>query len=512
MNKFIISILLMSCGLFESLLGSSSWDQAIQYQHEDAGFDGQDFDHDDENREEFVESDTDLDSHLQEKYSSWENLLNDSIRLHHNESGFDSDDVNDESSAFPSDSASDKGGVMEGSIGPKGQSSWLDLIKSLFTSKADDVVDDLMSIEGLAFSQLTSDEQRVAYLKNSFKDDIVSKDVNYLVISHFLVGFSDYDYAAFVEKVRKFARAHESNVITMKDVDKAVYLSCVDKSNKALGKSLHINRYLYDLLSFVVERSVKLKNWVYPHEKKSTTYHEASHALLSILKLFDHSAVSFLSVEPRGFLDGAITNVALNKNFSDSAMSKSLNHDARLAHARYKIMMYLAGGIGEQIFNGEKLSFKEFINSNQYHIGRRYLVGTDLDFAYKEAEYYYVNKKINMVFDVDRPVYYGELIDEMYPSITIYTEAEIALFLEDCYEETYAFLIAHKDMLDAIVAKIEQEGGFISGSEMYKIAGKARPKYYFELTSQEKIQQAVIDWISWTHKRMAFFEENHPQV
>lgn len=85
------------------------------------------------------------------------------------------------------------------------------------------------------------------------------------------------------------------------------------------------------------------------------------------------------------------------------------------------------------------------------------------------------------------------------------------LLIEECYEEAYEILNAHKDNLDAIVIHTLKKE-VTSGDEIYKLVGVQRPRYYFELTPVERMQSDLTRWLAWTYKRMSFYERNHPQA
>ena len=60
-------------------------------------------------------------------------------------------------------------------------------------------------------------------------------------------------------------------------------------------------------------------------------------------------------------------------------------------------------------------------------------------------------------------------------------------------------------VLDKIV-KETLEQGVISGDKVYKLAGKQRPKYDFEMSSTEKVVKSLSAWLSWTFNRMVLYD------
>lgn len=169
-------------------------------------------------------------------------------------------------------------------------------------------------------------------------------------------------------------------------------------------------------------------------------------------------------------------------------------------------MVFLAGGIGMQLLEGEKLSFKDFLTSAQkFGIGDQDIVGSDLWHVCTIAEYYSKYKDFKRIWK-----YQEDLEPYAIPNDEKLLE-DINILIEECYEEAYAILQANKDKLDVIV-RGTLDKGVSSGDEIYTLVGAQRPKYYFELTPFQTMQRDFTCWLAWTYKRMSFYERNHPQI
>lgn len=365
------------------------------------------------------------------------------------------------------------------------------------------------SIEGLSWSQLSSDNQRIAYLHNSLGADVAT-DFNDSLIVHYLVSAqtNDQQYDLFVKKLHEYARQDRSETITMSHVDKAFAYMVIDEVNQAMGRSI-IGRDDQDAVDWLLW-SIKIKGIIMrnifgmDHKKQlETAWHEAAHALQAACaeKL---STVSQLSVEPQGLAGGAFIAVPQCKpKIVHSAKDFFHGHQEKLDRVKSKIKIALAGGVGEMILEDKKLSFSEF--EKRYEgIGNPNLVGSDIWQIVQELKYLYLYKDLTVVADFEK-----ELEPYARPSQAEFQEYADAL-LEECYEETYANLYANKPMLDQIV-KEALKHGVISGDRIYELAGKKRPKYDFEMSATEKVVKALANWLSWTFNRMAFYNRHGEQ-
>ena len=368
-------------------------------------------------------------------------------------------------------------------------------------------------IEGLAFSQLTSDRQRIKFLQNEFKGSQLSADFNIPLISHFTVNLPSNQQIQFIEQIHKFARNDTSKndtskIISMDVVDRALAHTILDGLSRQILQSAFgvSDKKSLDDLTVVSQIQVEERLLRNPQDKISFAYHESAHALMYILK-GRYLIISQLSLKPQGVLGGAFIGMPQKAiGVNSSIQAKSYAIDEKLVDAKNKIMAFLAGGIGQELFNGEKLSFREFITSPKYReIGTPQLAGSDMNIVIQEAFYYCQFKNFSFV---------SMHQEDLEPHVLLSQEElqkQSFDFAEECYEEAYAILKANKDILDKIVTKTLKEG-VTGGDKLYKIAGITRPKYEHELTLSEKVIQNIVNWLSWTHKRMAFYDRNHPQV
>ncbi|MBP6870103.1 hypothetical protein KBC04_04425 [Candidatus Babeliales bacterium] len=343
------------------------------------------------------------------------------------------------------------------------------------------------SIEGLRWSQLDDDEQRIAYLKKELKGCKQADDINWPLLRWIILDFSDEECANFFDKIIQ----KKSKIIEMNDLNKAATFINRNKTNRS------------NLEFYLSQVTVEMLNWLNPRNKIFTTYHEAAHALMIGLKKTDWN-ILLLSVKPQGFSKGSVQ--PLHRFQTQTTFNAlSIEHDQKIMNAKNEIMVMFAGGIGQELYNGEKLRFHDFLSSEEYNgIGSRTLVGTDVYFAYQAAEYYIANKDIHLIFDQDKLIDYNMMVD-------VDKEKAVDQFMEECYEQAYAILSSHKDMLDRIVTGVLQEDdASMSGDKIYSIIGKTRPKCEVEMSLIEKIEEALITWLAWTSKRVKYYQEQHP--
>jgi len=370
-----------------------------------------------------------------------------------------------------------------------------------------DLIEEESTIEGLRFSQLTSQGQVIAYLQDSFKRDMLADDFNFPLIAHFVFGFSDKEYDTFIRKIREYAHKDNSRTITMHYVDKAFVYINIDKINRIMGRRI-LDEFGEDIfIKMLRMNQIELEELHNSDSrlKLSLAYHEAAHALMCILRPIGLN-VSQLSLKPKGLVAGAnITKPQFIPPTQTSVYNISQTVDAKLENTKNNIMQLLAGGIGEEILDGKKLSLKDFIvEYSETGMGDRFSEGTDIFNVYAAAEYYCNFKNCNYVSE-----YQEELEPYLLPNQEE-LEIEMTALIEECYNEAYQILSMNRVILDKIVKRTLQEG-FTSGEKLYEIAGVKRPKYEFEMNSEEKIAKNIADLISWTHKRITFYERNSPQ-
>ena len=137
-------------------------------------------------------------------------------------------------------------------------------------------------------------------------------------------------------------------------------------------------------------------------------------------------------------------------------------------------------------------------------MGHPNIVGTDMNKVDQQSMYYSQFKDLSIV-----SMYQKEL--EPY---SVLSEEEIdkqsLAFIEECYNDAYEILAANKSTLDKIVEGTLREG-VTSGDKIYNMADVTRPKYNFELSPTEKTIDSFTKWLSWTSKRMSFYDRNNPQ-
>jgi|GEM_PF-2434967 len=363
-------------------------------------------------------------------------------------------------------------------------------------------------IAGYQYNELRP-QVKFPEIEEAFKDVKIAPNFNIPLIDHHCGWLLKEEMTNFFTKIKEFALEDKSlEGVSMHHVDKAVTYIVMDRMNRITARNVlvckddqSVNDYL-TANQTVLERKLELN----PQLKKYNAYHEASHCLVRILKPVD-SIITQLSLVPQGMYGGInIVVPSCKRAVKHSVKYASCVHNQKILNTKHSIMCDLAGGIGEEILNGEKLSFEEFITSPKYKtIGSVGLVGTDIHNAAMEAKYYCMYKDFILVSN-----YQEELVLSEYSNSKDLHE-EIYTLLEECYEEAYKLLSENKDVLDKVVA-LTLEQGITSGEEIYTLVGKTRPKFDFEMTGVERAQKEVVDLINWTSNRMAFYELNHSQV
>lgn len=368
----------------------------------------------------------------------------------------------------------------------------------------EELVDDSDSIEGLAYEQLVSHGQRVAYLQREFQGYKLSDDFDFNLIARHVSSICSFDCAEFISKIHEFARQGKSDIITMHHLHKTLVWMHIRAKDRIELNSLYpgFDVKTLDLIIYLDEILMSVLSWLYPSRKLQTAYHEAGHALMIALRPCGVVLAQFsLHRQDEGF------NIAQSQYLlPQSLLDVSAEHDDKLAQSKKKIMLFLAGGIGVQLLEGKKLSYKDFATSvKKYGMGSSDEVGTDWWYICSTALDYCLKKDFELVSR-----YQEDLEPYAMPSKEKLL-ADMNILIEECYEDAYRILHANKDTLDIIVTETLNKG-VTSGDEIYKLAGVPRPKYYFELTPMETMQRDFIRCLAWTYKRMSFYERNHPQI
>lgn len=466
MKKFIVIALLMSCGVFETLLSSYSWDQAVQYQHKDAGFDVQDFDHDDENREEFLASDTDLDSQLQEKYSSWQDVLSDSILLHQE----------DNSSNKELEKSSDNvAGIESDSSSSFSKEAVVDVDHDKDTRSA------LKKIETpLKWSQLESDEDRTAYVKRQVVS--ISKSnfyINFLLVATLLNNLSDDQVDYFFTRLYHYISSKEHKFVLMKDVAHAY--EDVKDSQGLLSRLISYGKFKF------------LPN----SDDLDIAYHESGHALVSALLKSDVVSDYTTTISDAQRNSGGHMHQLLSNNWSPFAMNSTQSQNDK-----NRIAGILAGPVAEAISSGCIISdwdlnyFKtKFLMTKTITPGGGSveIIGSDMNQAYELAKKYCRDQRI-LASDQDSPEPTEEEIDEV---------------LMESFELAYNTLSTHRQKLDDASYELYKNKIF-SDNIIYEIAQTPRPEYIFEGSWLDTLKNMGTDLVDYTLKRMSFYEKNNP--
>ncbi|MBP6870109.1 hypothetical protein KBC04_04455 [Candidatus Babeliales bacterium] len=489
--KIFMLVMLSSLHLFSS----NSVDRAIAYQHEQAGFSSADFDRDQDKNEK---------SKTPRTYATLTPQL--------------------QSSIYPK-----VNGTFYGAVNPAIDKALTVKSSGLSAAQRDRLWDNAMraqmeeqgiedrelgqisekSIEGLRWSQLDCDEQRIAYLKNEWKDFRLSDDIIWPLIVDETKKFDDRSMSLFVAKVETSFSQKKVKSVEMKDLTKGLLFVIRDNFNR-----MALPFESYDRIMYLLDCMANLYSWMNPKESMAILYHEAAHGLIAISQPAMNKNVLGLSGKIQGLTGGVLQVYSQYKN-NDSLSSQSLAHDQNLVDTKKHIMNLLGGPIGQQLSKGERLSFHDFLLSgNKFGQGSPSQFFSDMNKAYSQAIYYILYKDKNIIFDN-----YYENYDVLGGAALLFFEYsndtevmwQADALLEECYEQAFNFLTIHKSTLDQIVLKaLEDEDRFISGSEMYELVGEARPKYEGEMTPIEKLEHTLAIWLAWTSKRVKYYQEQHP--
>jgi hypothetical protein len=358
-----------------------------------------------------------------------------------------------------------------------------------------------VDIDGKWWGQLTTDEERGLYIQELFPHARFADDVNYNLLGLFASGFSYTQVKDYIAKMQDNAKSNHSKIITFENAEQAWIVIdqalCLQQINQAFNIS--------ELENNIAKWKNEFEDWLFPAQKKSITYHEAAHALVLILKDGGYN-VCRLSTKKTRLKKGCLYRKIRSKVERNRLSYISIYKDHMYAGFKNEIMTWLAGGIGQQIYAGEKLTFHDFAFSGKYKgCGDQFTQGSDMHTAYQIAQQYILNKDIDIVFyeDLEKIQRYDDIID---PVRRAYIDQQVENFLEECYEQTYELLMKHKPLLDTLVQEAFKKE-FVESQKIYKIVGKVRPKYDVELTPGEKTFKELFRWLSWTAKRMNVYQE-----
>ena len=352
------------------------------------------------------------------------------------------------------------------------------------------------SIEGLKWSQLTSEQQKLEYLRNELKDFKIVDDaflpMNINAINNVILGLKDEVQAnhfldSYIQWFKLEARRNSGIV------------------------SMDIEKKFIDIQEFSFIDQILESIFLNPIIFKDVAYHEGAHALMMALVMQNRiakNATNRLQIMNNSY--GHLKSVYrdLNESKLQALVIDQKSFGALQAlhlDAQNVIMMDFAGGIGVMIKEGRKVSFKEFLSLNctgaGYGIGDRTHQGTDVYTAYKTAGSYVRWKNFSRISKYqDEPD-----IDE------VEFQQEVDDFMEESYEKAYALLIKNRAKLDTMAHTLVEKRT-IYMDEIYSIAEVPRPKFDSEFTFAEQFKQDLFNWFVWTAERIKFYEKQHLQA
>jgi len=360
------------------------------------------------------------------------------------------------------------------------------------------------SVQGLKWSCMKSNEERIAYLQKSLGSH-VAQDFNYRLVHHYLLNLQacDEEVELFFKKLHESAAKDSFQGITMSNVDQAFSYVVINKTNRNIVKNItQIDDQL--IIDNLVQEADELSRKFFtinPDKLMEIAWHEAAHGL-EAARANRLLVGSQLSLNVQGFLGGAfITTPQFEANCDNSVSMRFHRHADKIDFVKSKINYLLAGGIGEMILAGKKLTFEEFEIKYQSSIGSNAVVGSDMWQVIQELIYASNLKKFTPICDFQ---------EDFEPFVLPNKEERgqyIEKVLQECYEQTYVNLYANKDVLKQIVQEaLEQK--IISGDRIYQLAGKQRPKYDFEMSVPEKTCKSLSKSLAWTLSRMDFYHRH----
>jgi ATP-dependent Zn protease len=203
------------------------------------------------------------------------------------------------------------------------------------------------------------------------------------------------------------------------------------KDNSDFIDLKHLYQALADQEKSYFQWILNLSKFVYG-DNLSTMYHEAGHVLLAMKKNTGRS-VSYVTVLPRSFYGG---KVSMQEHYKDITQN-----DLQLEH---DIMMYLAGGVCEQIFGFPKKTTWDDMDAGFLDLLGRHGIAIDLDLAQERARLLIKDK---------------DTLDE------IIINQQVELILKDCYIKTFNYISENKSDIICIVDLLRKKG-IISSKEL----------------------------------------------
>lgn len=344
----------------------------------------------------------------------------------------------------------------------------------------------------LPWSKLTSDAQRVVYLRNSLKDFNLADDVSLHFLARVAGDKSDDRYNYFL----KYLKDRDDEIVTLDIVNH--YFVHTDFSQTTIFP-------FNNCLTPVPVSKALLDEWIvnpimHVNGRQEISIHEMGHALMSVImptRFTSYMVTNQAQVLSRG-AGGYMQDLERFEN--DRLYDDQLLESQRLyLDFQNRIMMLLSGGIGMMIFEGKKVSFQEFLALNGtkfgYGIGDRLTKNTDIARAYTLADLYARYKDFALIFDPDRS--------------EVDIQKEVDAVMEEAYEKAYQILFAHKATLDRMAAAL-QEKKTLQMEEIYQLAGVKRPKMDFEMTLRDKLKRDALAWLNLCAQRIRVYEKHHP--
>lgn len=281
-----------------------------------------------------------------------------------------------------------------------------------------------------AFNVSNDDKTEMYLLKNDY--DLSDDDLNkYLenIFQH--INFADHIDASMVYNLilEFYSGRHFSLVNYIKFIHNAQHVALKDNSDFIDLK--HLYQALADQEKSYFQWILNLSKFVYG-DNVSTMYHEAGHALLAMKKNTGRS-VSYVTVLPRSFYGG---KVSMQEHYKDITQN-----DLQLEH---DIMMYLAGGVCEQIFGFPKKTTWDDMDAGFLDLLGRHGIAIDLDLAQERARLLIKDK---------------DTLDE------IIINQQVELILKDCYIKTFNYISENKSDIICIVDLLRKKG-IISSKEL----------------------------------------------
>lgn len=259
-----------------------------------------------------------------------------------------------------------------------------------------------------------SDDDTKKYLENVFQHikfaDHIDASMVYNLIFEFYSGqhFSLVNYINFIHNAQHIALKDNSDFVDLKHL----YQALAHKKND-------------------FQWILNLKKLVY-RDNESTMYHEAGHALLAMKKNTGRS-VSYVTALPRICYDGM---VSMQEHYKDITQN-----DLQLEH---DIMMYLAGGVSEQVFGFPTQVIFDDMDAGFLDLLERHGAFSDLEQARTAARL--------LIKDQDE-------LDENV------IHQQIELILKDCYIKTFNYISENKSDIICIVDLLRKKG-IISSIEL----------------------------------------------